>query len=52
MKGWVAGPSLRDDLPEPSGSIVAVKGTSVNAIDLSASGIPTSTRGSWAGSAR
>jgi NADPH:quinone reductase-like Zn-dependent oxidoreductase len=39
VKGWVAGPSLRDDLPEPSGSIVAVKATSVNAIDLRSSGV-------------
>lgn len=33
MKGWVAGPELRDDLPEPSGSVVAVRATSVNSID-------------------
>ena len=33
MKGWVFGPELRDDLPEPEGEIVAVKATSVNAID-------------------
>ena len=36
MKGWVFGPELRDDLPEPEGEIVAVKATSVNAIDTRA----------------
>ena len=38
MKGWIAGPELRDDLPEPSGPVVAVKATSVNAIDLRTAG--------------
>ncbi len=28
MKGWIAGPELRDDLPEPAGDVVAVKATS------------------------
>ena len=39
MKGWVSGPSLRDDLPEPQGPVVAVKATSVNAIDLRTDGV-------------
>jgi len=35
MKGWIAGPESRDDLPEPSGSdIVAVRATSVNPVDV------------------
>lgn len=34
MKGWIAGPEARDDLPEPEGdTIVAVRATSVNPVD-------------------
>ena len=38
MKGWIAGPALRDDLPEPAGATVAVKATSINSIDTRTSG--------------
>lgn len=40
MKGWIAGPELRDDLPEPEGdTIVAVRATSVNNIDRFTKGV-------------
>ena len=40
MKGWVAGPQLRDDLPEPEGdTIVAVRATSVNNVDRFTHGV-------------
>jgi NADPH:quinone reductase-like Zn-dependent oxidoreductase len=39
MKGWVKGPALRDDLPEPEGDVVAVKASSVNNIDRFTDGV-------------
>jgi NADPH:quinone reductase-like Zn-dependent oxidoreductase len=39
MKGWIAGPELRDDLPEPEGAVIAVKATSVNNIDRFTDGV-------------
>jgi NADPH:quinone reductase-like Zn-dependent oxidoreductase len=40
MKGWVAGPQLREDLPEPAAdTIVAVKASSLNALDLRLDGV-------------
>ncbi|MBE2317177.1 hypothetical protein DVA67_014440 [Solirubrobacter sp. CPCC 204708] len=39
MKGWVAGPQLRDDLAEPTGNVVAVRATSVNNVDRFTDGV-------------
>ena len=39
MKGWIAGPELVDDLPEPEGDVIAVRATSVNNIDRFTEGV-------------